>query len=98
MPRVKALVEQKTTIDKIIDERGSVYGSFSSNATMSQKIKNVMRGPGWERLQPMHQEALDQIALKISRIVTGNDANHLDNWDDLAGYAIRIARTIRGEK
>jgi hypothetical protein len=31
-------------------------------------------------------EALDMIALKLSRILSGQ-ANFKDHWDDIAGYA-----------
>jgi hypothetical protein len=37
-------------------------------------------------LIPVHREALDMIALKLSRILSGQ-ANFKDHWDDIAGYA-----------
>lgn len=88
-----------SNVDKIVEERGSVYGPFENNAALSQRIKEAMQmSLNYNKLSPLHKEALDIIALKISRIVTGNDPNFLDHWDDIAGYATRVAKTIRGEK
>lgn len=79
----------------ILAARGKVYGSFIGNARVSQQLKATMRaGPSWSALRPDQKEALEQIALKISRIVTG-DPDYVDNWDDTAGYAIRVADRLR---
>lgn len=80
----------------ILNARGKVYGPFSANARVSQCLKTIMRsGSSWSALQPDQKEALEQIALKISRIVTG-DPDYVDNWDDTAGYATRVADRLRG--
>ena len=79
----------------ILNARGKVYGSFINNARVSQQLKAAMRaGSSWSALRPDQKEALEQIALKISRIVTG-DPDYVDNWDDTAGYAIRVADRLR---
>jgi hypothetical protein len=89
-------------VSEITAQRGSVYGEFLHNAIVSQKIKLAMRGipdPDndglrWENLPFDVRESLDLIALKISRIITG-DHNHIDNWDDIGGYARIVADRIR---
>ena len=79
----------------ILNARGKVYGPFIDNARVSQKLKAVMRAtPMWQDLLPDQKEALEQIALKISRILTG-DPDYVDNWDDTAGYATRVADRLR---
>lgn len=74
-------------IEETTAARRSVYGSFSDNAAVAQAIKNSMRAhEGWEGLPSTMKEGLDLIALKMSRIVTG-DWRHKDNPHDIGGYA-----------
>lgn len=40
----------------------------------------------WDNLAACHQESIDMILTKISRIVSGNPSEP-DHWDDIAGYA-----------
>jgi hypothetical protein len=75
------------TLDQTLAARGSRYGDFTDNARISQDLQNAMRRtPNWDTLDPVKQEALTVIALKISRILSG-DPNYRDNWHDIAGYA-----------
>ena len=74
-------------IEQIITERKDTHGDFADDAGTSQSIKSVMRlGKNWEELTPVQKEALEQIATKIGRILSG-DPNHLDSWRDIQGYA-----------
>lgn len=67
-------------------ERKNTHGSFQANAEVAQAIKDVMRAsPNWASLPDTVKEALDVIALKQSRILTG-DWRHLDHYHDGAGY------------
>ena len=78
--------------DPLLEERQKTHGSFAKNAEISQNIKHAMSG--WQKpyvtsyndLGDVHVEALDMIALKLSRILSGQ-ANFKDHWDDIAGYA-----------
>ena len=57
------------------------------NADISQTLKKIFNDQGGKHsMSPVHQEALDMIALKLSRILSGQ-ANFKDHWDDIAGYA-----------
>jgi len=81
-----------------IQERQKQYGSFKINAHISQGIKKAMRNStAWVDLSDDKKEALEMIAMKISRILTDR-ADYEDNWHDIAGYAIRIEETIKEEK
>jgi uncharacterized protein DUF6378 len=63
------------------------HGPFDEHAAMAQDIKDRMRShAGWARLSQPHREALDMIAHKVARAVTG-DAAYADHWHDIAGYA-----------
>lgn len=86
-------------IDGVLAARSRSHGpSWTTQATGAQTIKNIYRQcPGWARLLPMQREALDMIAVKVSRILNG-DPHYLDHWDDIAGYAKITAREIRRDK
>ncbi len=75
------------TTETIIIERAVTHGDFESNARISQCIKAVFHSANsWQGMSSVHKEALDMIALKISRILSGRP-DHRDHWDDVAGYA-----------
>lgn len=68
-------------------ERGERYGDFTDHARVCQALKQVqMMQPGWERLSAVQKQALEVIADKIARILTG-DPDYDDNWHDIQGYA-----------
>jgi len=71
----------------LVNNREKTHGNYRDNATMSQGLKDVMRGgKNWNALNDMQRESLEMIALKIGRILAG-DANFRDHWDDVGGYA-----------
>ena len=81
------LVEWSNPIQDLLIERNGTHGSFHDNGRISQGIKSVIHsGPNWQRLSPIKREALDMIASKISRILSG-DSNYPDNFQDIIGYA-----------
>lgn len=86
-----------TTVAKTLEERGERYGDFSVQALTSQAIKHVMhQSPGWANLSGAQRESLEQIALKISRILNGNP-DYFDSWHDIGGYAKLIADKLEGK-
>ena len=91
---------QFTNIENILEERGNRYGSLMDNARLAQLLKSDMRAArlAYVGLASDQKEALDMIASKISRILTG-DTNYADSWVDIAGYATLVAdRLIEEEK
>ena len=67
--------------------RDKSHGCFYKTARVSQSIKWVMRHEGdWTKLTHIQMEALDCIAMKIARIISGNQ-DWLDSWYDIQGYA-----------
>lgn len=80
----------------ITQTRGQTHGSFVENARVSQDIKRYLRTlPKYEELSYIQMEALDNIAIKISRIMSGGSW-YSDNWDDIQGYARLAADETRG--
>lgn len=71
--------------DPLLQARQQTHGDFKTNAYISQQIKTLYSIHGYPQ-NNVHREALDMIALKLSRILSGQ-ANHKDHWDDIAGYA-----------
>lgn len=96
--------------DELTKARGAVYGPPIVQFRVAQQLKanmnfalkdNFEKGP----LKDIHiegneydlvKEALDMIAVKLSRICTG-DPTYLDNWDDIAGYAACVTKYFRGK-
>lgn len=77
----------ETTRDPLLVEREKTHGSFQLNAGISQQLKRIMNTQvAWDKMDSRKREALDMIALKLSRILSGQ-ANFKDHWDDIAGYA-----------
>ena len=75
------------TRDPLLVEREKTHGSFEDNAAISQAIKQIILGSKQVHVMKWTQhEALDMIALKMSRILSGQ-ALTKDHWDDIAGYA-----------
>lgn len=71
----------------VLVERESTHGDFSHTAKIAQSMKSTMRlFPNWEQCDPRQREALDMIAVKMARILSG-DSNFPDHWKDIEGYA-----------
>lgn len=75
-----------------------VWGTLDSLGALAQELKRAMRehagGQPWDLLRGMQAEALDMIQHKAARIING-DADFIDSWDDIAGYATRVADLLR---
>ena len=86
-------------IDEILDERGKRYGKFINVARATNQIQEAMyanmSSGKIHGLSPDQSIALDMICHKIARIAVG-DADYLDNWVDIAGYAQLVADRLQG--
>jgi hypothetical protein len=85
------------TVAALLTDRNKTHGSFAENAAYSQQIKRLFHSaPCWNGLNDVHKESLHMIALKLSRILSGQ-ADHRDHFDDICGYA-RLAANSCGAK
>jgi len=77
----------------LLDTRQRTHGSFARNALLAQTLRALFRAEAenWEAMPVEHCEALDMIACKLSRILSGQSA-HADHFIDIAGYATLAAR------
>lgn len=81
----------ESSVSTILATRPNTHGEFTDNAVVMQVLKDTIRaGTGYRNTSLVQREALDMIAHKIGRIVTG-DPNFHDHWDDIIGYA-KLAR------
>lgn len=76
-----------------IPNRDHQHGGMEAVGHLAQAIKAHMRtGRNWHLLGPSHREALDMIAHKLSRILSGADPHDPQHWEDVAGYAQAVMR------
>lgn len=81
-------------ISEILDDRGKEYGDYRHMCAVIQKIKIAMGSSNnWNDLSDAQREALEMIATKIGRILTGN-RNNPDSWKDIIGYATKAYETL----
>lgn len=81
---------------KTLTERGNRYGKFTDHAEITQHIKALIRNhEGWEKLDCDMREALEMIAHKIGRILSG-DPKYDDSWHDIAGYSKLVEDRLNG--
>ncbi|TXG96278.1 MAG: hypothetical protein E6R08_09850 [Nevskiaceae bacterium] len=74
----------------LLKTRGSSHGNWKDQAALSQNIKTVLGIDTNPNLRPDERESLEMIAVKLSRILTG-DPHFEDHWRDIAGYATLAA-------
>lgn len=83
----KALSHSDSPIEATLKQRGSVHGDYGVQSQMHDDLLScMMKQPSFLNLKPQHRQALNIIAMKMSRILSG-DAEHIDHWHDIAGYA-----------
>lgn len=98
---IEKLVKKPGTVEALLNERGAVYegyGKFKDLAEVAQRFKDSLQYFLITRnkyLAPDQQEALDMIFHKVARIING-DADYVDNWKDIAGYAMLISDRLEG--
>lgn len=72
---------------ELLQERQTTHGEFSDNARLGQALRDFWRGSDhWTMMPDVQKEALDMIACKLSRILSGQ-STFADHWADIAGYA-----------
>jgi len=79
----------------LLATREETHGTFHSNARISQFLKTYFRRES-RGIPAIQAEALDMIALKLSRILSGN-ADISDHWLDIAGYASLVVESLTTE-
>ena len=87
-----------TNVSNTLDERGRRYGNYLEQTAISNKIKEAMQEiPTYWDMETDQKDALEMIAVKMSRIVNGTP-DYSDNWLDIAGYATLVADRLDGNE
>jgi hypothetical protein len=82
-------------VDKILHERQPIHGEYGENARGTWELLRVLqRERNWPILTDQQKHAMYMISTKMARILSG-DADALDHWDDIAGYARCVADRLR---
>ena len=81
-----------STAEKLTAERGAVYGHPLDDFTRAAAIKYAIA----EMTDDVLRHALEMVAVKMARLV--NTPDHLDSWDDIAGYALCGRKIIEERK
>lgn len=90
--------QQPTPEPPAIPNRDHQHGGLEAVGNIGQGIKIFIRtGRNWPRLTPGEQEALDMIAHKVARILSGDDPHDPEHWRDVAGYAVAARRVDKAE-
>ena len=71
--------------DDLIAARGKTHGEWELQAYNANAIKATLHLHA-HKFPPPISEALDHIAIKLSRIISGNPMEP-DHWRDIQGYA-----------
>jgi hypothetical protein len=85
-------------VKALLEDRAKNYGTFVALSKIVQALKSVIYqelGSRSKALADDQIEALDMICHKIARIING-DADHIDSWQDIAGYARLVAERLQG--
>lgn len=70
----------------VLQERSTTHGDFEHGAVISQSLKSALAaGASWKTMDVVQREALEAVAGKLARIVTG-DSSFLDHYRDIIGY------------
>ncbi len=84
----KSTVSNPSNLDAVMSERGSTHGDFGDNATIALQTRELWRAqkPGWSNCTAEQRLALEEIALKVARILSGGQ-DVKEHWLDIAGYS-----------
>jgi hypothetical protein len=75
-------------------ERGRTHGDFKEVAAVEQSMKRAMRAsPHWNQLPDMVRCALEMLAHKQARIISGR-WDFREHWDDIEGYSRCVSREL----
>ena len=87
-------VEEARQIESTLAERQNQYGDFSDVAHLSQGLQSLLSVGSFSDVQ---QEAMQMICSKLARLACG-DADHVDSWHDIAGYATLVVKDLESGK
>jgi len=86
------------SVSHTLDNRGGTHGHFRAQSGITQNITEFMRtGRNWDDLPSYGKHALEMVAVKLGRILSG-DWSYTDHWHDIAGYATLVEQELTRSK
>jgi len=87
-------IEAARQVEATLAERQGQYGDFKDVAHLSQGLQSLLSVGNFSDTQ---QEAMQMICSKLARLACG-DADHVDSWHDIAGYATLVVKDLESAK
>lgn len=86
------------TIETILAERGAAYGSYKDGTRIAMDLYALVQDtPSFDSMDPAQQYAMFMFCAKMARLLNG-DPHHVDSWNDIAGYATCVVKTLTGDE
>ncbi len=87
-------IEAARQVEATLAERQGQYGDFKDVAHLSRGLQSLLSVGNFSDTQ---QEAIQMICSKLARLACG-DADHVDSWHDIAGYATLVVKDLESAK
>jgi hypothetical protein len=92
----KKPVVTDSKVDSILGNRGPIYGDYTDQIELRNSLMMLMAEAHYAHsgkvLGPAEHQYLWDILNKLTRVAA--TPNHLDTWQDIAGYATLIVKSI----
>lgn len=86
---------QENNVEQILAERGKDYGNFEDIANFTlYAFELLMELDNANHASRAMKESAHMILQKLARAFNGNP-NKKDTWDDIAGYAMLVSKTLK---
>ena len=91
----KVLEAQESNVEQILAERGKDYGNFEDIANFTRyAFELLMELDKAKYASQAMKESAHMILQKLARAFNGNP-NKKDTWDNIAGYATLVSKTLK---
>lgn len=79
-------------IDEVLQDREKTHGDFEKGAEIFDQLMELVEA-NRKKFTKSQRYGLTHIMGKLTRIIGGN-ANEIDHWRDVAGYATLVAKSL----
>lgn len=83
-------------LEEVLQDREKTHGDFEKGAEIFDQLMELVE-ENRDKFTKSQRYGLTHIMGKLTRILGGN-ANEIDHWRDLAGYATLVAKSLEKEK
>lgn len=83
-------------LEKVLQDREKTHGDFEKGAEIFDQLMELLE-ENRDKFTVSQRYGLTHIMGKLTRIIGGN-ANEIDHWRDLAGYATLVVKSLKKEQ